>query len=349
MRKPSFLPLFLFILIIPTGWQSLKAQTAKSILQEVNTLRLEARGDWQHDSENKDERGFKGKYFMFRLAGTIGDKFAYAYRQRLNKFSKSSSFFDATDWLYIDYKPIKPLTLSAGKQVVGIGGYEYDKSPIDVYFSSEFWYNISPYQWGASAEYAFSGGKDAIKAQVTQSPFDSFYDHENLYGFHLMWTGKHGFWSTLWSANLMEYAPKKYISYISLGNNLQLGKLTLNIDFLNRAANHQAYLFKDCTVVGEAIYSATDQLNLYAKASYDVNKTHSDADLLVHKGTELTCLGGGVEFYPIKNHDVRLHADYSYSWGKNSNPEGTMRPDQSLVHVGVTWKVDFLSVKWKKK
>ena len=345
MRKQVFLLLFL---IITAGLQPVKAQTAKSILQEINTLRLEARGDWQHDSLVKDERGFKGRYLNFVLAGNIGEKFSYAYRQRLNKFSKSSSFFDATDWLYINYSPVKRLTLSAGKQVAAIGGYEYDAPPIDIYFSSEFWYNIPCFQWGVSAEYAL-GGNDALKLQVTQSPFDGFYDHEDMYGYHLMWSGRHGVWSTLWSANLMEYAPKKYISYISLGNQLKLGRVKLCLDFLNRAANHQTYFFKDCSLVGEVSYKPKDCLNLYAKATYDVNKTHTDADLVIHKGTELTRVGGGVEFYPIKNHDVRLHADYSYAWGKNTNPNGTMQDDQSLVQVGVTWKMNLLSIRLKKK
>ena len=69
MRKQVFLLLFL---IITAGLQPVKAQTAKSILQEINTLRLEARGDWQHDSQVKDERGFKGRYLNFVLAGNIG-------------------------------------------------------------------------------------------------------------------------------------------------------------------------------------------------------------------------------------------------------------------------------------
>ncbi len=346
MRKQVFLLLFL---IITAGLQPVKAQTAKSILQEINTLRLEARGDWQHDSQVKDERGFKGRYLNFVLAGNIGEKFSYAYRQRLNKFNKSSSFFDATDWLYINYSPVKRLTLSAGKQVAAIGGYEYDAPPIDLYFTSEFWYNIPCYQWGVSAEYALPSGKDALKLQVGQSPFSSFCEHENMYGFHLMWNGKHGIWSTIWSANFMEYAPKKYMSYISLGNQLQLGRVKLCLDFLNRAANHQTYFFKDCSLVGEVSYKPKDCLNLYAKATYDVNKTHTDADLVIHKGTELTRVGGGVEFYPIKNHDVRLHADYSYAWGKNTNPDGTMQDDQSLVQVGVTWKMNLLSIRLKKK
>lgn len=341
----SFLLLVAFLSATPV-----RAQWVKSVLQEVSDLRLEARGDWQNDSRTKAARGFKGSYLNFVLAGTIGKHFAYAYRQRLNKFSKSSSFFDATDWLYLSFSPVKSLTFSAGKQVVAIGGYEYDRAPINLYFTSEFWYNIPCYQWGGSAEYALPGGNDALKVQVGQSPFHAFYDHGHMYGYHLMWSGRHGIWSTIWSANLMEYAPNKYMSYLSFGNQFQLGrKVKLYFDFLNRAASHQTFLFKDCTLVGEVAYTPIEQLNLFAKTSYDVNKTHTDADLLVHRGTELTRVGGGVEFYPLKNRAVRVHADYAYAWGTNTNDEGTIRNNQSFVNVGVTWNIDFLNIRFKKK
>lgn len=56
-------------------------------------------------------------------------------RHRLNKKNNDASFFDATDWLYLAYRKDN-WELSAGKQVVAIGGYEYDAAPIDLYFCS---------------------------------------------------------------------------------------------------------------------------------------------------------------------------------------------------------------------
>ena len=43
-------------------------------------------------------------------------------------------------------------------------------------------------------------------------------------------------------------------------------------------------------------------------------------------GTEITRVGGGVEYYPLggkDNRDVRLHAAYAYNFGDNTNPDGT--------------------------
>jgi hypothetical protein len=68
------------------------------------------------------------------------------------------------------------------------------------------------------------------------------------------------------------------------------------------------------------------------------------ADLCVLPGTEVTRVGAGVEYFPIKDsQDVRFHAGYCYSWGTNTNlTEGTLWDNHSFVSVGVTWKMSIL-------
>ncbi len=213
-------------------------------------LLLEARGDYQRtyvDKEAiKDDCGFKGKYLNVILTGDITPQVSYAYRQRLNKIHKNSSFFDATDWLYLNYQATQHLSFSGGKQVVGIGGYEYDRAPINLYFCSEFWNNIPCYQWGVSASYAITKN-DKLTFQFCESPFRSFYEHADMYAYNLMWNGSHGIWNTIWSINMLEWQGGKFINYISLGNEFRLARnATLQLDYLNRAVSHQTFLFKDC-------------------------------------------------------------------------------------------------------
>ena len=310
-------------------------------------LLLEARGDYQRVYEDKeaikDDCGFKGKYLNVILTGDITPQVSYAYRQRLNKIHKNSSFFDATDWLYLNYQATKHLTLSGGKQVVGIGGYEYDRAPINLYFCSEFWNNIPCYQWGASASYAISQN-DKLTFQFCESPFRSFYEHADMYAYNLMWNGKHGIWNTIWSINMLEWQGGKFINYISLGNEIRLARnATIQIDYLNRATSHQTFLCKDCSIVGEIAYQPTKTMNVYVKASYDVNKSDNDADLMVHRGTELTRIGAGIEYYPLDNKNLRIHANYSYAWGTNSNASGTMQDKQSLIDLGLTWRMNIIN------
>lgn len=322
------------------------------VLAQEKLLRLSmlTRVDYQREYVDGDavhgNSGFKGKYFMVAVDGTISRHFSYAYRQRLNKAHSDQSFFDATDWARLIYSPDEHWSISAGKEVVGIGGFEYDRHPADIFMASEYWNNISCFQLGVSVSYAFNGGRDRLTAQVSESPFKD--NAPDMYSYNLMWNGSHGSIGMLYSLNMVEYMPGKYISYVTLGHRLTLGRLRLEADFMNRAASGQAYFFKDWSLMAELSYRPVDKLNVFGKVTYDVNNAEKAADFCVRPGTELTSVGGGVEFYPHKT--IRLHAAYSHSFGRNGSPDGVTPPGCDRMSVGLTWNVNLLSLDnpWRK-
>lgn len=331
----------LFLLLLLT------AMTAGAQEQKWLNLQAEVRVDYQKEYIDgdavKENSGFKGKYFNLMMSGELGKYFSYSYRQRLNKPNKDASFFDATDWIHLTYSPTKQWSLSAGKQVVAIGGYEYDRAPIDIYWASEYWHHIACYQFGGSVSFATKKGNDRLTAQVCNSPFDT--PNEEMYAYNLMWTGNHKWFSSLYSANMLEYAPGKFICYLSLGNEFRWGNAKLQLDFMNRATNRHAFFFKDCSVVGELSYLIKDRVNVFGKVTYDVNATQYDADHCVAAGTEVTRVGGGVEFYPLKgNRNIRLHANGAYTLGTKNNKSEALTDGQSYFDVGLKWKVDLLAV-----
>lgn len=291
-----------------------------------------------------DRTGIKGNYLNLKFNGTLNSHFSYSWRQRLNKGISNSNFFDATDWIYLNYQADKHWSMAAGKQIVLIGGYEYDHAPIDVFMSSEYWNNIACYQFGGSVTYTTGKGNDKLTAQFCESPFHSD-ENGDLFAYNLFWAGNHGPFSSLYSFNLLEYAPKKYITYLSLGNQFSLGNATLQLDFMNRAAAHQPYFFRDCSVIAKLSCFCLPKLEVYAKATYDVNRTEVAADLCVLPGTELTSFGGGVHFYPLKSqkNNIRLHAAAAYTTGTNGNPNGALTDKHLYVNVGLTWKLHLLS------
>lgn len=317
---------------------------------ELVRLKMQTRVDYQREyvdgNAMHDNSGFKGKYFMVLLDGKINDHFSYAYRQRLNKSSPDQSFFDATDWAYLTYQPDRHWSFSAGKQPVAVGGYEYDANPVDVYYASEYWNNIPCFQFGVTAAYSTRNGNDKIALQCSQSPFVG--NAPDTYAYSLMWYGTHGFLSTLYSVNMVEYMPGRYISYQALGHKLMLGDVTVQADFMNRAASGQTFLFANCSAIVNIGYSPTSWLNVFGKVSYDVNNTTKMADYCVMPGTELTQVGGGVEFRPHKT--VRLHAAYSHCFGTNTNEDGTLKPGRDWMSLGFTWDINLLKLKnpWRK-
>ena len=314
--------------------------------QENNhvNLRMEARGDYQYeniDGYSMDAaNGFRGKQFNLRLDGTINEAWSYSYRQRMGKPNNDASYFDAVDWINLTYTTGN-WAFTGGKQVVAVGGYEYDRAPMDFYFGSEYWYNMACYQWGVSARYAFdTESSDALKFQIAQSSFRGI--NPSMLSYNLMWTCSYDWVDYLHSFNLMEYQPGKYVCFLALGYQFNMGDFKLQLDFMDRY-DVKNFDFDDCSIMADLSWSASDKLNIFGKYSFDMNDGNY-ADYCVLPGTELNRVGAGVEYFPIEgSRDVRFHGAYSFAWGKNGNPYGSVWGDQSFLTLGVTWKMNILS------
>ena len=307
-------------------------------------LRMEARGDLQYENiagnTIDSNTGFRGKQFNLRLNGNINDSWSYVYRQRMGKPNENASYFEAVDHINLTYTT-GAWSFTGGKQTVAVGGYEYDRAPIDFYFGSEYWYNMACYQWGVNAKYNFGNeSNDALTLQVVQSSFRSV--NPSMLSYNLLWTGSYGWLDILHSVNMLEYLPGKFVNFIALGHQFNMGDMKLQLDWMNRA-DVEHFGFDDFSLMAELSWSASEKLNVFGKATYDVNKDNV-ADLCVLPGTEVTRVGAGVEYFPIEDsQDVRFHAGYSYSWGTNTNlDEGTLWDNHSFVSVGVTWKMSIL-------
>ena len=314
----------------------------------VERLTVEARGDYCRDyvdgQARSDESGFGGRYLNVLLDGQIAPRFSYHLRQRFNKAPLDHAFFDATDWFYVNYQPDVHWTLSAGKQAVDVGGYEYDYAPINLYFCSEFWNQTTCYAWGVSAAYRLSAA-DEVRFQVCESPYRQYapFEDQDLYAFNLIWHGSHGLWNTKWSANMMACGGGRYISYLALGNEFRFcPEVSIELDYMNRATSSHTFFFRDCSLMGQLNCQPSRYLKFFAKATYDVNRSDSPADYIVQTGTEITRLGAGVEYFPLGDPRLRVHANYCYSFGSNSHPDAVMLDKQSLVDVGLTWRLNIV-------
>lgn len=324
-----------------------------AIAQEGQTgkpmLLVESRVDYDRDYINGESQletsGFKCQMVDVKLQGSIGDKFSYCYRQRLNGLNKNFSFFDSVDWLYLTYKPTENTSLSVGKWVILVAGWEFDPAPIDCFQLSEFTMHFPCYEWGVWGSINTRNKKDQFIAQFCRSPFERLYKartggNAEMYSYHLVWNGNHGLWHTNWSVNLMERDPHKYLGNISLGNRFVFDDhWTLELDLLNRYASGQKLLFDDITLIGNLKYRMNDQFEAFVRGSYDLNKSGTNKDELLANGTDIATVGAGVFFYPLKNEKVRLHARYQYSFGENTTNDPVAVDNRSYVNVGVTWKV----------
>ena len=317
-------------------------------------LRIEARLDYMQEMRQgetvNDNSGFKGRYLNIRMDGQLSEHFSYSYRQRLNKPNNSITFFDATDWIHLTYTN-KNWSVSAGKQVVGIGGYEYDVAPIDLYIYSEYWGNIPCFRVGVSGTYTTDDMNDKFMLQFCESPFRGHelnINNEQMFAYNAVWYGTHGIFSSIWSVNMMEYLPGKFMNYVALGNRLTLGQFQLDLDIMNRAVSTRNFFGKDMSFMSKFMWKPSDRFNVFLIATHDFNHADEIGDWSILPGTEITRVGAGLEYFPLKNsQDIRLHLNCSYADGVNTNPAGLLFPQQTVVDAGVTWRMDLLKIKRK--
>lgn len=322
--------------------QSLQSDSIISIKFDVRADAVYNNSDYFKEGA-QENFGFAGKYLKFALSGNISDKFSYAFRYRIYKDNGTpSDFFGSVDWVYLAYQINKNFSISAGKEVVAVGGYEYDKAPIDVYYWSDYWNNLDPpFQFGTSFNFHSTDGNHTLKFQVTNSPF-SKQSLEGLFAYNLIWYGKMNWFESIYSVNFMEYEKGNFINYLALGNKFTFNWFSWELDYMNRASFKQDNFFADFSVVSNMNFALSDHWNLFVKGGYDQNKAQ-DATVLremaydryVAPGTQYAFYGAGVEFYPIKSlkNLLRVHA---FVYGNNA--KGAQAQVLSF-NLGIRWQM----------
>lgn len=336
--------------MLPAGAKAAEpASTDNSSTTELLNLTTDVRFDFQnvwHEDGGYDRSnsGFTAKYLIFKLNGTLTEGLTYSWRQRLNRPLLDGQVFEATDWLYLQYRR-GPVYVSGGKEIVAIGGFEYDAYPVNLYGTSLFWANVPCFQLGATVGFDVSE-RTNLKFQVSQSPFHT-KENRAMYAYNLMWTGNYGRYHAMWSANMLETTENHYINYIMLGNRLDFGPVTVSADLMNRYARHQAFFGKDMSIIGEVKWTLNPAWAIHAKWTYDVNKSDTDADQLVLAGTSQHMIGGGVEYFPLlkKRTSLRFHLNCYHSWGENTNTADVMRGKTTMLDLGVTWHMDLFHLR----
>jgi hypothetical protein len=324
----------LLLLALPLLCLPARAQNA------VDRFYLDMRTSFHQETEPGTYRSqLVGEYLNLQLLGHVSENVTYRIRQRLNKkVYDERNMFNATDFMCVTWQASPRWSLTAGKQAVLIGGYEYDAPPIDVYFYSQFCNNLyQAYSFGVSGAYEFSPSQ-RIVAQVCNSPLSLGY--MNIYAWNLAWDGQFApWWKTLWSMNMVEDAESHYIHYTALGNHFIFRDAIFDVDLMNRTGLTQKHFFLgDFSVITKLIWSVGDW-NLCAKAGYERNLAGNvDADgrpfdAVIAPGTKYLYAGGGLEWFPLGRDHLRLHAVFYRDNAVRRNN----------IDIGVTWRADIIT------
>ena len=352
---------YLLIIVFSLCATTVFAQMTKDNNFGINKLKLEVRTDFDCFSEGElVYSGFTGKYLNFIIAGDINEKLYYAYRQRINKVQNEANFFDATDYLYLGWRITKNISMTAGKEIVAMGGVEYDLAPIDVYFHSRFWDNFNCYRFGTNLEFTTNNRKNTFTFQFTNSPFDNGIVYGSLYNYSIHWRANYKHFGPVCSVNMYEYKKGNFLNIIALGTSFQFGHVCGYVDIANRAHGNQSqFFFEDYTFIGRlGIRFMKDKMHLFVKGGCDINDSQDYTtlgfnaihDICVLPGTDVNFYGSGIEFYPIQGrNEIRLHAFFAISDVQKS-PEisnglltiSKIDNTSYQVNLGLTWRLNYI-------
>lgn len=322
----------------------LQAQDSARIAgQRIDALGLELRTDFGYQpgfDSLPNTGGFSAKVLNVVARGQISDRFSYVFRHRLNS-ANHGNLLKSTDYAYVTCRLNDRFSLTAGKQVVYIGGYEYDLAPIDAYMWSVFWDNVGCYSLGATLGYDSPDGRHSFLAQFCNSPFANSV-RDNMYAYNLAWYGNMGVFSTIYSINLIEYEKSKYVNYFALGNKLEIDRKYLYIDYMKRASGADSYGKHDFSLIGGLGAWVGERWKLFACGGYDLNKAQDAStpvvlawDRYVAPGTESSFAGVGAEFFPQTSlGKVRAHIYAHYRHDPANHFE---------AGCGLAWWPDFLA------
>jgi len=310
--------------------------------QHVDRLYIDMRGAFhQETTAGEYNSQMVGEYLNFQMMGHITPTIDYRIRQRLNKkVFDERNMFNATDFMYVNWQATPRLSLLFGKHAVLIGGYEYDATPIDVYYYSQFCNNLyQGFTFGASASFRFADRQN-LEFQFCNSPLSLGF--QNVYAYNLAWRGQFApWWKTIWSMNFVEDMDKKMVNYIALGNHFIFGNVIFDIDVMNRSGfTQKRFLLSDYSLISKIIWSV-GKWNICAKAGYEVNSWDNvDADgraydLVIAPGTEYLYAGCGLEWFPLSSDILRFHAVYYWDNAERRNN----------FQLGFTWRVDVIKKK----
>ena len=145
---------------------------------------FEMRGSFRAESLAKGDMsyGFRVDRFRWNVEGTVGNKVGWRFRQSFKPDSRLNTLdniLSTVDYAYVRWSPSHKLSLTAGKQMLAFGGYEFQASSIYVIEFSDFWGTFGAYQAGIPAGLDLGHGQELL-FQV--SNLKGLNDAEYYYG-----------------------------------------------------------------------------------------------------------------------------------------------------------------------
>ena len=313
-------------------------------------LNLEMQATFNANFFNKklDEAAFRFNQVKLEANGEVNDRLFYWYRQNLNQGNEALSLEnlpESIEYALIGYRLTDKLTITAGKQDVAWGGFEYDLNPLDIYEYSDMNEYLNCYFTGVTLGYELTPSQE-LRIQVTDNRLGSL---EEAYGTLPEGTRKPTaplFYTLNWNSSYLdetlnlrysitasEQAKNKWMYMAWAGHQIEVGLFNAYFDVMYtrgaldplgilsegytpeekgeddaEATSYPCALNADyLSLVAEANYRFHPKWNLFTKGMYETASIYKSTEQWV-SGKYRTAWGyqAGVEFYPMADENLHI-------------------------------------------
>ena len=304
-----------------SSWGDAKTEEAVEYIPDVY---VHSRMGYEHDFSEQVGR-FDGNGLYLGIDGKISPAFSYSLYHRIaSSYDAGLSGFDNTSWMTVSYEH-DWFSMTAGKDGVLLGNFEYDADDIDSYYfmNSSFWNVFDCWQWGLSASF-YPEDDHQITIQACNSPLS--FGEPNLFAYALGWRGEWDWYESYWTTNLWQYDQGSYMKLLNFGNRFTFDDFSFDLEYMTRASDIRNMFTEDFTLSIAPTYEFSDWGRI--KGRFGWEKCGEDALMEYGYDGSYMFYGLAAEFFPIKDYeDLRLHA----SWGHGCNRS-------HIINIGVTWK-----------
>ena len=311
-----------YLVVFLTISSAIFAQEAEdtTAIDYIPEISLDTRFGFNQSITDKSGRFYSDGIYL-NLSGNISPHFSYTSNIKF----LSPEYGSSICWLLLTYER-DWFSVSAGKDAIYVGGFEYDAMEIDTYFdmSSLFYNSFDCWQWGASAAFCPAEGH-SILLQVANSPLT--YD-PNHFAYALAWRSEYDWYESYWSVNLWQYDKGAFVKALNLGNKFHIGDFSLVLDYMTRSYELNTLFTEDFTALAMPSYEGCSWCRPFLKVGFERASEILEYDFV---GDNLF-YGVGAEFFPIRNYkELRLFATWTH------NTEYTQ---SHQINIGATWRID---------
>lgn len=324
-----------------------------------------------------EDASFKLNRVKLEILGSFSKQFSYHFRQSFNKYSNPHSLDNLSssiEYASVNWKMSDKFTLTAGKQDVAFGGYEYYVNAIKVREYSEFNDNISCYQAGVAGRLDLSPTQELVLQVVNNRSGEDAETY--LYGLPegvekakvpilstVNWNGL--FFDRAvqlrYAASWGQLADGKNLYCFTAGNVYEKGPVIAYIDLMySREGLDSKGIISDLqgpsvaapatardaeyfTAIANFDYRIHPNWNLYVKGAYETAGIYK-ANGLFAKGLYRTTWNAQVcvEYFPMRNSELLIFAHLLYKGHHltgRAKALGGVSPDTQRVSLGLVYSI----------